>query len=113
MSKVLLGRRVLTVVEHLASLVIDQSTMHANLKDQGPTSLVCQYISTARRKVTSWLIAGKEKKNVWPNSLAVLHHVQPTSGSGNVPLSPERQFNLFVSKGTVSLSRDGEQVPIT
>ena len=55
----------------------------------------------------------REKKNVRPNSLAVPHHVQPTSGSGNVPLSPERQFNPFVSKGTVSLSRDGEQVPIT
>ena len=54
----------------------------------------------------------REKKNVRLNSLAVPHHVQPTSGSGNVPLSSERQFNPFVSEGTVSLSRDGKQVPI-
>ena len=39
--------------------------------------------------------------------------MQPTSGCGIVPLSPERQLNPFVSKGTVSLSKDGEQVPIT
>ena len=55
----------------------------------------------------------REKKNVRPNSLTLPHHIQPTSGSGNVPLSPERHFNPFVSEGTVSLSRDGEQVPIT
>ena len=55
----------------------------------------------------------KREKNVQSNSLAVPHRVQQTSGSGTGPLSPESQFNPFVSKGTVSLSRDGEQVPIT
>ena len=38
--------------------------MHTNSKDQGPVSLVCQYVFTARRKVMSWLIAGKERRRM-------------------------------------------------
>ena len=55
----------------------------------------------------------QEKKTAWPNSLAVPHHVQPKSDSRLVPLSLHEQFNPFVSKGSVSLSKEGVQVPIT
>jgi len=54
----------------------------------------------------------REKKRVQPNFLAVPQHRQPT-GSGTVPVSPESQFNPFVSKGLISLSENGEQIPIT
>jgi len=50
----------------------------------------------------------QEKKHVQPNSLAVPHLVQLTSGRGVVPSSPENPFNPFISKGSVSLSQDGE-----
>jgi len=39
--------------------------------------------------------------------------VKPTSDSRLVPLAVREQFNPFVSKGSVSLSDEGEQVPIT
>jgi len=55
----------------------------------------------------------REKKHVQPNSLAVPHLVQPTSGLEIVLSSPESPFNPFISKGSVSLSEDGEQIPNT
>ena len=66
---------------------------------------VCFY---CKKKATSWVNVGNEKRNVQPNSLAVPRHVQPTSDSRLVPLSLHEQFNPFVSKGSVSMS-----VPIT
>ena len=83
--------------------------MRANSKDQNPISLCFYCKNKGHVMADCW----KREKNARPNSLAVPHWVQQTSGSGTVPLSPESQFNLFVSKGTVSLSSDGEKLPIT
>jgi len=52
----------------------------------------------------------REKNSQW------LYHIiynQHLIHSRLIPLSPHEQFNPFVSKGSVSLSDGGDQVPIT